>query len=201
VLLTVVQHGNCDLVLETALFVPEYNSYMSACVHHSSNHTFLSRNLNSAAFNYASSEGGGVIGRGLTRYNAQTAEYCSSNAAKSVQAHTALLNHMYASNASLAVRISSVFCAACFYLVGLNMRTFFIHSFSIFDWLTQESIQQASEIRRCIDLSALDDSVYQACCATYLSVDDEYALYSTLPCTGSAQYKVKEKFCAQCKNR
>jgi hypothetical protein len=72
-------------------------------VHHSSNHTFVSRNLNSLAFNYASSDGSSVIGRGLNRYNAQAAKYCTGSAASSLQAYTAVLNQMYASNQTLAV--------------------------------------------------------------------------------------------------
>lgn len=84
--------------------MPGYQSYMGSCVYHTSNHTFVSRNLNSLAFNYAVGEGGAVIGRGLTKYNALTGQYCSSSAAKSLQTHTAMLNQMVAANQTLAVR-------------------------------------------------------------------------------------------------
>ena len=35
------------------VFMPEYNSYTAACVHHSANDTFISGNLFSLAMNYA----------------------------------------------------------------------------------------------------------------------------------------------------
>jgi hypothetical protein len=87
-----------------ALFVPGYQSYMGSCVHHTANHTFVSRNLNSLAFNFAAGEGSAVIGRGLGRYNAESAQYCSNSATKSLQANTALLNQLIASNQTLTVR-------------------------------------------------------------------------------------------------
>lgn len=35
------------------VFMPEYSSYTAACVHHSTNDTFISSNLFSLAMNYA----------------------------------------------------------------------------------------------------------------------------------------------------
>jgi predicted MFS family arabinose efflux permease len=95
----------CPCTACAALFVPGYQSYIGSCVHHTANHTFVSRNLNSLAFNFAAGEGSAVIGRGLVRYNAESAQYCSNSATKSLQANTALLNQLIASNQTLSVRL------------------------------------------------------------------------------------------------
>lgn len=86
-----------------AVFVPEYTSYVSTCVEHSQNNTFVSRNLYAVAYNYASSEGSGVISRGLGEYNIQSGVYCTGSAASSLQVYTTLLNQLYAHNQTLTV--------------------------------------------------------------------------------------------------
>ena len=90
---------------------------MNACVHHSNNHTFISRNLNAAAFNYASGDGNAVVGRGVSAYNAQSTEYCTSNAASTLSAYTAVVNQMYADNHTLTVCI-----AVWYYLFWITVR-------------------------------------------------------------------------------
>ena len=96
-----------------AVFVPEYHSYVGTCVHHTANNTYLSRNLDSLAFNYASSDGNSAVARGISRYNALSSEYCSANAAGSLQVYTTLLNQLYSHNQTLAVSV--VFCCAGIY--------------------------------------------------------------------------------------
>ena len=77
---------------------------MNTCVDHAQNSTFISRNLYAVAYNYASSDGSGVISRGLGDYNLKASDYCSSSAASSVHTYTSVLNQLYAANQSLSVR-------------------------------------------------------------------------------------------------
>ena len=67
------------------MYFEAYNSYTAACVLGVSNSTFLIRNMNSLAFNYASMEGNGVLSNGLANYNSRSASACTSHYAPSVQ--------------------------------------------------------------------------------------------------------------------
>ena len=73
-----------------ALYLQAYSDYANTCVHATSNNTFLSRNLYSAAYNYASLRGAGVIQSDIGDYNTHFASLChsaESDAAKKYQNH------------------------------------------------------------------------------------------------------------------
>ena len=74
------------VVLYTSIttYIPLFNSYVSSCVNHDTiassenvTRTFLSRNLNSIAFNYASMSGNREISESLGEYNFRSASHCS----------------------------------------------------------------------------------------------------------------------------
>ena len=63
----------------SSVYIHTYNSYTSSCVKGSTNSTFLTRNMNSIAFNFANMDGYGDITNGISSYNKQSAELCNSN--------------------------------------------------------------------------------------------------------------------------
>jgi len=64
----------------SAAYIPVYTTYQEACVnaHQTRNETFLSRNLNAAAYNYASNSGHAIVGNSLEEYNYDLTSLCSN---------------------------------------------------------------------------------------------------------------------------
>lgn len=88
---------------QLGILVPEYHSYMGACVYHTSNSTFLSRGLYAAAYNYAAMDGNADITKGVVAYNVLTSSYCATNTASSLYTYNNLVNSMLSKNQSLQV--------------------------------------------------------------------------------------------------
>ncbi len=63
-----------------ALYIPEYTSFTANCVENELglNGTFLSRNLFTIAYDYASSDGDSVLSSGIETYNNDVASLCNS---------------------------------------------------------------------------------------------------------------------------
>jgi len=61
------------------VLAPGYHSYTSACIHQTSNSTYLSRNLLSFAVNYASLDGNAATSAGVIEYNSQVQAHCASS--------------------------------------------------------------------------------------------------------------------------
>lgn len=83
-----------------ALYLQAYSNYADTCVHGISNSTFLSRNLYSAAYNYASLEGAGVIQSGIGDYNRHFASVCQSAESDAVRKYQTHLSGMHDANKS-----------------------------------------------------------------------------------------------------
>lgn len=64
-------------VVVTAAYQPIFNEYQRGCVRDDTNGTFLSSNLNSVAYNYASIEGSSQYTRRIGDYDAARTEACS----------------------------------------------------------------------------------------------------------------------------
>jgi hypothetical protein len=62
----------------SAAYVPLYNDYVGACVEHTKNDTFLTSNLYSIAYNYASEDGNDNAYNGIQDYNVMYTDYCST---------------------------------------------------------------------------------------------------------------------------
>lgn len=62
-----------------AVAVPEYHSYVNTCVHHSQNQTFLSSTIRSAAVNYAAFPGNKDLTEGMSSYNYNLNDQCTSS--------------------------------------------------------------------------------------------------------------------------
>jgi hypothetical protein len=60
------------------LYIPIFNAYTEGCVHRTTNGTFITKNLYSIAYNYASSDGNEAVFNGLSDYNVEKADYCST---------------------------------------------------------------------------------------------------------------------------
>lgn len=95
-------------LVNAAVLVPEYQGYVAACVVHSSNSTFVSRTVNSAAFNYASLDGNTDISKGILKYNLRSSDYCVASTHSSVQVYDALVTSLIMQNRTLTVRRPSV---------------------------------------------------------------------------------------------
>lgn len=62
----------------SAAYVPIYNEYVAACVEHTRNDTFLTSNLYSIAYNYASEDGNTNAYDGVDNYNIMYTDHCST---------------------------------------------------------------------------------------------------------------------------
>lgn len=126
---------------------------MNTCVDRTQNDTFISRNLYAVAYNFASSDGSGVLTHGLGEYNLRASDYCSSSAASSVHTYTGLLSQLYASNQTLSVCRDDclgllslkVYCSRCCVYLQNNRDDLLVLS-------------------ACMDLPSLDSSFAEACC-------------------------------------
>lgn len=86
----------------SAVFIPEYYSYCHACVHRTTNSTFISRTMASAAINYAALEGNGKISANMLAYNGKSQADCASYALQSRTTYLDLLSEMLQTNATYA---------------------------------------------------------------------------------------------------
>ena len=63
-----------------ALYVPLYQNYSANCVVQSSHRgTFLTRNINALAVNYAAGNGNAAISDGISDYNIRASRYCAKS--------------------------------------------------------------------------------------------------------------------------
>jgi len=60
------------------MYVPIYNQYIDGCVVGETNGTFISNNLYSIAYNYASEDGNEKYFNGMEDYNIEKVDYCSA---------------------------------------------------------------------------------------------------------------------------
>ena len=68
-----------------AVYSPIYNDYLDGCVDGKTNGTFLTENLYSLAYNYASEQGSSEIVQGLNDYNVRSADVCANFTASTEQ--------------------------------------------------------------------------------------------------------------------
>lgn len=85
--------------------VPEYQGYVSACVHHSSNNTFISRNLAAGALNAAAVIGNTKLSAGINAYNLNASTQCNTEATSSQSQFNDLIKELQTLNETLYVRI------------------------------------------------------------------------------------------------
>ena len=82
--LVLLSIGLCFFIIFTIylvqLYIPIFEAYSDGCVHGIKNGTFVTNNLYSIAYNYASSDGNEDVYNGLSDYNVEKADYCSSYA-------------------------------------------------------------------------------------------------------------------------
>jgi len=72
-------------------------------VQHSTNSTFISRNLCSAAINYAALDGNVEVAKGILEYNVMVEDYCASNVASTLIKYNGMYDQIYKYNSSLSV--------------------------------------------------------------------------------------------------
>lgn len=89
----------------SGILIPEYNGYIAACVDHTAESTYISRNLYSFAYNYAAMDGNANIAQGLSEYDLRVSEYCTSTSALSAERYAGNLNSLYYYNYTIAVRL------------------------------------------------------------------------------------------------
>jgi len=85
------------------VIIPEYNSYVNACVDHTINGTIISTNLAALVINYAALNGNAVITRQMSTYNIKMADLCATGNAYSTSLYSELLSSLVTTNRSLAV--------------------------------------------------------------------------------------------------
>jgi predicted alpha/beta-fold hydrolase len=126
--------------------------------------------------NYASSHGNAAVARGISSYNAKSAQYCASNTASSLQEYTQLLNEVYTHNQTLMVLIFTA-CLEYYFFCSLS----YIHQNIYF---VKTTIQKSSQLNECVNISQIDDQFIHACCG-----QRDYAGYS-IRCNYDATLKV-----------
>lgn len=89
----------------SAVYLPNYLLYNSYCVHNAPgvNGTFLSIHMYELSFNYASSEGNGVLSRGMGRYNKDIQRYCSNDGKASATNYDDVVNKLIEANVTQQV--------------------------------------------------------------------------------------------------
>jgi hypothetical protein len=90
-------------VLAIEIMVPEYNSYRSACVLHTSNHSFISANLVALSINFASMGGNSELSTGISSYNLKLSSTCSKGKSESSLNFAATMSSLLTSNSTLQV--------------------------------------------------------------------------------------------------
>lgn len=63
-------------------------------MHNQNNESFLSSNLNAAAFNYASDRGHSIIFKGLTEYNSVTGQACTEHSAEARMSYDSVMKNL-----------------------------------------------------------------------------------------------------------
>eukprot|EP01033_Poteriospumella_lacustris_P011593 gene11593-8263_t len=91
----------------SALIVPEYRSYCRACVHHSTNETFLTELTNSAAFNLAAAHGNTRWSTGIAYYNSQSVAACAQGLATTQKSYLQSLDSLRSLNHSYAAYVDA----------------------------------------------------------------------------------------------
>lgn len=91
----------------SSVLIPEYHSYSSACVRHTSSQSFLSQNLASSAFNYAAMDGNAAVTKGLAQYNLDVTQGCASGVESTKSAYLDILNELARDNQTYAVSSQS----------------------------------------------------------------------------------------------
>lgn len=90
-----------------ALIVPEYRSYCRACVHHTTNETFLTGLTNSAAYNLAAAHGNTRWATGIAYYNTQTVAACEKGLATTQKTYLQSLDTLRSWNHSYAAHVDA----------------------------------------------------------------------------------------------
>lgn len=73
------------IAIISAAYVPIYNQYVAACVEHTQNDTFITANLYSIAYNYASEDGNTNAYQGIDNYNVMYTDHCSTYSSSTQQ--------------------------------------------------------------------------------------------------------------------
>jgi hypothetical protein len=87
------------------LYIPEYQSFSANCVHNEKglNGTFISRHIYEFAYNFAASEGNGIITKTINDYNAKVVATCSSRYGSSDNEYNNLYAQMMQYNDTIQV--------------------------------------------------------------------------------------------------
>ena len=136
-------HTLIHLLIYLALLVPEYHSYTRACVQHSSNSTYISRNLYSAAVNYAAMDGNGEVLKGIAEYNAKVEEYCTTNVASTLITYNNMFDQLYKYNTTLSV---STYCIVLQSSLSSPLSISYLSSSSLSSLLLLSSSSSSSSV-------------------------------------------------------
>jgi len=86
------------------IYLQSYSNYSAMCVQASSNSTFLSRSLESLAYNYAALDGNSKVSVGISAYNTRASGPCVGKEAESQQVFDSHLNNIKNTNNSFLVK-------------------------------------------------------------------------------------------------
>jgi len=78
----------------SAVYIPQYQSYQSACVQRTQDGTVVTRNANSFAYNYAASTYNNRVGKELAKYDADRSQKCALFDKNSTQAQNEAITNL-----------------------------------------------------------------------------------------------------------
>ena len=87
------------------IFALQYYSYKDFCVHHVVNTTIITENVRSIGVNYASLDGNTALTSGISDYNVQWSQQCSSLYISSKQQYDSIISSLLTVNTTMKVII------------------------------------------------------------------------------------------------
>lgn len=131
--------------------IPEYYSYIDACVNHEKSDTFLSANLAALAINYASYQGNKDLTIGINSYNKDVTLKCNEQSSSDSALLSALSQILSETSSSSSVESDSVSYVS--YLQDLHdMNTSYV-----------ETMNQWKDLIDCVDLEKFSSDYIQYC--------------------------------------